>query len=304
MCAAPVSRLRYRRRSAHRAAVRLTIGEPGKRLPLLQPSGSMGSVTDEDEALDRWRRADVLQEQMLTCSGWGLWQDLRRVEASGKVFHGNHHELKVATLIVDDPEQWLPLISTDNREGHARYLDNIDRLLHNYLAAAYSLSTCMYKVFQRRGWAARPEGAAYLSRTPIKQPGLPAFMFGLRHVAQHDRIPLTVSYDKGCRDGTGQMVMESYFAVSLDGLRLLDWSKSKESREGFKYLHGLSEDPRLDQLAPQFTTELLRFTLWFKSELRRVYASELGDLEALHRRHYDLMRPFYDANRPEAPSWP
>ena len=105
------------------------------------------------EALERWRQAEDIQDQFLEhCEGWSLWLDLRSIEDSVKVFRGNHHELTLAAAIVDDPDRWLPLASRDNREGHAKYMDEMDRLFHNYLASAYSLSSCMWKIYVRRGW--------------------------------------------------------------------------------------------------------------------------------------------------------
>ena len=141
-----------------------------------------------------------------------------------------------------------------------------------------------------------PEGAEYLRRSPRERPGLTAFVFGLRHLAQHQRIPLTTSGTRGWRDEAGRLVSEDYFMVILDGVRRLDWSRDKR---GAAYLQTLTEDPRLNHLISTFTTELLRFAFWFKAEFARVYAKELRELEELHTQHTALMQPFYDANRPE-----
>lgn len=134
----------------------------------------------------------------------------------------------------------------------------------------------------------RKEGSEYLRRAPIKRPGLPAFMFGLRNVAQHQRIPLTTSSRKGWRDETGRMISEDYFTVVLDAVRAHNW---RSNPDGYAYLESLTEDPRLDVIIPAFTMELLRFAAWFMDELRRVYQQELKELEELHLRHSALIQP-------------
>jgi hypothetical protein len=238
-----------------------------------------GDVGSEEAALEGMREEiERINAVIQACPGWAVVKDLRSVAASVRIFLGNHDELDRAIGIIKDPARWLPIVDIRNREAYGRFMDELDRLLHNYFASAYSLSSCMNKIRERR-WRGHPAEAEYFSRTPYLKTGLPAFMFGLRHATQHERVPLTWSGMHGWRDERGELVAEDFFALSLDDLRSLNWNRTRDKGA---YLDSLAEDPRLDSLLSEFTSELWQFSKWFEQELRRVYREELEEVEALN----------------------
>src|SRR5580704_17233289 len=65
-----------------------------------------------------------------------------------RVFRGNHRELEAAIAIREDPGEWLRLVS--DRVAGQMHSDELDRLLFNYVASAYSLSASAWKISKRR----------------------------------------------------------------------------------------------------------------------------------------------------------
>jgi hypothetical protein len=142
------------------------------------------------------------------------------------------------------------------------YLDNLDRLLFNYLASGYSMSASAWKIRDRVGGdLVFPD---YAARNPYTKPGLTSFVFELRHVAQHDRVTVSaarISMERlegeiGFKDGPD-------FFLSLEQLR---WLRYK-SAEKAAFLETLTTDLSLGTIIAGFTPELLTFIDWFIGEL-------------------------------------
>ncbi len=247
----------------------------------------------DDEEFDRIREEiRRLDAELKAAPGWVLLQDRNSLDDTIRVFRGNHWELSQALAVGRDPHKWLPLMAQTNDEGFWKFMDELDRLLHNYLASAFSLSSCMWEIKRSRGWPSKAEGLEFERRSPYKRPGPTSFMFALRHAAQHQRIPMTSGGIRGWRDEkSGRLESEAYFFLVLADLRRLNWKRAPEGRA---YLDALSEDPRLDTLVDVFTDELIAFAMWFRTYFQHVYRQEFEQLERLNLQRNKVGKPVFD----------
>src|SRR5687767_5560473 len=71
--------------------------------------------------------------------GWAIRVDIRSLDRSLRVFNGNQSELDRHLETASDAGEILRLWDRNNPEVFEGFLNEVDRLLHNYLAAAMSL---------------------------------------------------------------------------------------------------------------------------------------------------------------------
>ena len=190
--------------------------------------------------------------------------DLGALRGLRRVFAGNHAELAQQLTVRDDPGKWLPLAS-DRGRGQL-VLDNLDRLLFNYLSSAYSLSTSVWEICDKRGGiAAFPD---YIEVSPWGKPGLLGFEFVLRNVVQHQRVTVTTQTIKFRRESTDDPLMGGMdFTLSMEQLRALDYGSARARQ----YVSSLAADLTLTEIIDTFTPALLGFVDWFISGLASAF---------------------------------
>lgn len=104
-------------------------------------------------------RVEKLNETISRSRGWRLRRELSGVARGYRVFLGNDRELRQFLDAHAQPDAALALWDDSNREGFERFLDEVDRLLHNYLASAASL-----RDHTRRLWQKYPPADAALAQ--------------------------------------------------------------------------------------------------------------------------------------------
>ena len=106
-------------------------------------------------SLDEYqRRKAVLRDT----DGAKLLSDLSALQRSLRVFLGNCEELLRLVTFKDTPEDQVALMELwdlENREALNRFLDEVERLLHNVFAAAMSLREHSKRV--REKWLTQDE---------------------------------------------------------------------------------------------------------------------------------------------------
>jgi hypothetical protein len=245
-----------------------------------------------DTTEELWDECQRLNAELRTLPAWSLRADLDSILTSRRIFHGNHAELLTALRVTDSFDTWLPLIDTRNLERFAQFRDELDRLLHNYLSSAYTLSSTAYTVVAKRWAKGSAEMAAYLAEAPYSRSGLCAFMFGVRHATQHERVPFTWASWGAEQTAPGEWRHDQKFVLPLDDLRALDWSGSAVSKRGREHLDSLADAPDLRVSVEEFTGHLWRFTDWIKDQYRRLYRQEFRDFDARSHRLAQLGQPF------------
>jgi hypothetical protein len=178
------------------------------------------------------------------------WGDLDVIPRAHRIFVANYEELVSKLRVLEDPGRWLPIKSPASTELPV-FLNEVERLLHNFLAAAYTLSSTIFKVAKRRWALGTKEHSAYETHNPFRQPGVSAFVFGLRNIAQHDTIPLAWSNSSARRSPEGTFTLTESMTLNREQLLKLDWSRGESGRQ---YLDALDHDPDLREMAASFTT--------------------------------------------------
>ena len=188
------------------------------------------------------------------------WGDLDVIPRAHRIFVANYDELASRLRIQEDPQKWLAVGSG----GHDPLLREVDRLLHNFLAAAYTLSATIYKVAERRWAQGTDEREAYEAEN-ARRGGVSAFVFGLRNIAQHDTIPLARGQLSWQRNLDGSGTFSGSINLDREALLSLDWRRSLRGRE---YLDGLGHDPDLREITETFTRGAVAFTAWVYDQIK------------------------------------
>jgi len=86
------------------------------------------------------------------------WRDLDAIPWAYRIYLVNYEELARKVRVLDDPGQWLPIISVGSG-ALIPFLQEVERLLHNCLAAAFTLSSTINAAAPRL-WAEAAESSS------------------------------------------------------------------------------------------------------------------------------------------------
>jgi hypothetical protein len=215
------------------------------------------------------------------------WRDLDAIPRAYRIYLVNYEELARKLRVLDDPGQWLPIISVGSG-ALIPFLQEVERLLHNFLAAAFTLSSTINAAASRRWSGDTRKWSAFEKETPFRRPGAPAFVFGLRNLAQHDIIPLTSSQASAQRNPDGNFTLTHSIILDSEALLGLEWDK--RHRSGRQYLDELGHDPDLRKVIESFTHDAVTFTAWFYDQI----ADEVALLPPERRRQAKTWRASID----------
>jgi hypothetical protein len=248
-------------------------------------------VADEDALI-----AEILglRDQIAELPGAALHAQLARLARSLTVFIGNAAELRTALAHVqDDPGVWLPLLDYRYPDRLDGFLDDLDRYLHNFLAAAYSLARHSIVLLE----AHAPPGSSfrqdYEERSPFHSPRC-RFVAELRNVVQHARLPVIRAGMFMETDETGEQRSTVEFVLSRTALEAEDWTGPAKS-----FVADLPGDVRLDQLVDDYATLVQNFSRWFIGALSAQFGEELAEVNQVRRRLAELLPPIQGRLRPE-----
>lgn len=180
--------------------------------------------------------------------------DFQMVGKTYRVFLGNEAELRLLLERTSEMEVALKLWNIENRPAFEAFLDEVDRLLHNYLAAVGSL-----RDHTRALWAKHlPDDREYdeRARETFTESGLCVFVQNLRNYTLHANLPIIqghMSWERGKQITTG---------VQLRRPNLLKWKKWPAA--GKRYLADLPQDGiDLAELVANYTDAVAEFNDWF-----------------------------------------
>jgi hypothetical protein len=228
-----------------------------------------GDTVSLDEYLERKRALRESEEAKLQ-------SDLLALKHSLRVFLGNCEELFRLITFGDDPEAQLAVMrlwALDNREEFNRFLDEVERLLHNVFAAAMSLREHSKRV--REKWL-QPDPGDTLGehydervRQTFGESRSAQLVAGLRNIIQHRKLPRLLG---GIAGAPGQATETS---VRFDTEDLLEWDKWSAELRGF-----LQESSvELDEIIREYRDAVVGFHEWFASAVRERNMSALQQLE-------------------------
>jgi hypothetical protein len=221
----------------------------------------------------------ALIEQAGATPGAAIDKEIRLVGRSLGLFTANAAHLRVQI----DEEQTLEsfLATANDLDERDRHLDEIDRLLHNFLAGAFTLKEHTLKVSNRLSDDALKD--AYAENSPFDAP-VAVIIKQLRNDTQHAHLPvirqsvnITVQPEQSF---TSRLVLPREYLRSLN--------LNAPTRQ---YVDGLSDDAALGDLVERYTLDVEKFTQWFIGAVVELWAQDLAETHVLRRRAHELAEP-------------
>lgn len=236
------------------------------------PSGRGGNGVPEDQG-HLQQRIDAALEAVRSCDGARLYSELGGVSRTYRVFVGNDREFHAMFARYSDTQALLELWDVRNRAGFDAFLDEVDRLLHNYLAAAASL-----RDHTRRLWRKYPPAKTALTveydrrvKEAFADSPLANFVQRLRNFSLHAQLPVaqgqfTWSPDDGERS-----------TVVLNRAALLEWGGWNVGARSF--IDAAEADIDLQEVVGAYTALVHDFNQWFGRAFVGGHLPAFDDLE-------------------------
>jgi hypothetical protein len=224
---------------------------------------------------------DLLAEKdaLRELDGWQVKKALFGLRRSLGVFEGNSRELLAFLGQQGDARKTLEALETlefEKRGSFEKYLDETDRLLHNFLAAAESLKDHAKKIHKAhmRDLPDDADSVEYRVRTrAVFESPAGSFVRELRQHVLHERIPETGGYAVWGSDPTDLRA-----GIALDRAKLLgDRTWSKEAK---RFMDEAGDNILIHEVATAFRESVVEFCQWFEAALRRRNHGALEEWQA------------------------
>ena len=228
-----------------------------------------------------------LQEQHQSSEGKQIISRINAFAGSYHVFMRNHEELRGFLDHIAKNDMW-PHIWDERHRYRLEYARlEVTRLLHNYVAAVFSLVDAT-RAFVLEHYKDIEVLEEYESRKDrdFKEAPLHRFLQDLRNYTTHRRLPPirpTVSFKK--RDD-GAHNFDSTFKLNVHKLREWDGWKGK-ARD---YLDTLGSEVRLSDVIDAYEPVVTAFHEWLGERMGKEHAEDIKDLLALENRMKEVER--------------
>lgn len=220
----------------------------------------------------------ALIEEAARTPGAHVDHDLRLVGRALGVFTTNAAHLRVELDRDRDIESMLRIASED-QAALERRLDEIDRLLHNFLAAAFTISQHTMRV--RKRYASDEFLAEYAAKSPFDEPELRLVSL-IRNDTQHAHLPVVLRETKFTMDPPS---FDVRYVIARNYLASLDLNATM-----LAFVDSLDDDPVLADLVDHYTLRVEEFTRWFVTAVVLLRAEDLVETHALRKKALELAR--------------
>lgn len=223
--------------------------------------------------------------------GWSVRVEMLALDRSLRVFTGNAKELLRFLGEQQEPANAFQLWALSNRDGFERFLDEVDRLLHNFVGAAMSLkdhgTRVRRKLLQDDAVDTRSdEYQARVDRDFTHAP-LAQFVQQLRNYTVHERLPVAT----GQLSGVPGVSFES--RIVLHPSELLKWPKWNSLAR--RYMETAGDDIAIEDVVKEYTAVVVAFNEWFRGALA---ARNRPQIEALEQGEAEIARLWRQAFGP------
>lgn len=216
-----------------------------------------------------------LFKKYLDSEGMAFQNRMKSHSFSFNIFAGNYRELKEGLAIIENPEVGFKLMSSSNKKEKVQAHREINRLFHNYLAAAKTLIDHT-RVFIEENYSNTTIEENYKSKIMdgFANDPLARFVQDLRNFMLHNGLPhsqMSISYVKDAPS------IES--SVRLETEKLKEWRRwTKPSRQ---FLNEQDGNLRLTELITPYSEKVLELYNWLESELYAFHEQDLQELYEL-----------------------
>jgi hypothetical protein len=235
-------------------------------------------MSSSKDAREADRLFDELQARSAACGqlpGWRIRADVYALDRSLRIFLGNARELERHFEAHASETETLRLSDRSRPENLDAFLNQVDRLLHNYLAAAMSLRDHSRQIASRRLPPCDEDNYAETYRDGIDAvfAKLPAAQFiqGLRNYTMHRRIPVT--------QGQFRLTREKRFTstVILPTSQLLAWDGWNPLAR--KLIADAGDAVALSDVLFVYTGAIRQFHRWLRQALLHRHRVAIHELQ-------------------------
>lgn len=248
----------------------------------------------EDLQKERERLAAEVRaahERFAACEGAKLQSELAAVARMYRLFATNEQELRTHFSQYEDVQALLELWDISHPERFEAFLDETDRLLHNYLAAAASLADHTMRLWRKYPPQDEVVSNEYQRRVDetFKNSPLANFVHGLRNLTFHRQLPVI----KGTLSFTGPASEEGQSLSSVTGLdkkALLAWDGWNAGAKEYLAQTQTGDTVDIEEVVAAYTADVHEFNEWFGKAWVGAHRSAFDELHALSREHGELLR--------------
>jgi hypothetical protein len=233
-------------------------------------------------------RIKELRAEIAATQGAKLQGELSAVGRMYKLFATNESELRKHFERHSSTQAILELWDANHGERFDAFLDETDRLLHNYLAAAASLADHTMRLWCK--YPPQDETVIHEYRQRVDETFINApvanLIQELRNVTVHRQLPVI----RGELSGTGPAHEDgpSMRAVTgLDKNRLLasgDWKKGAK-----KYIEEADDPIDVEVVVAEYTAAVHGFNEWFSEAWVGAHRTTFEELHKLAAEHDELV---------------
>jgi hypothetical protein len=256
-------------------------------------AGSAGGELVSEAAMDeqaRLARIKELRDEILASPDRKLVIEYELVAKTYGVFKGNARELRVYLDRHSDPAIALPLWDLNHRERLYAFLDEVGRLLHNYLAAVGSLREHTRILWQT--YLAEDPAYTEQVQSTFAESGCCLFVQDLRNYTLHSQLPVAHAHMSGTQTSVD-------FTVRLSRPDLLRWSGWRSKAK--EYLRGLPADEiDLAEVIGEYGKTVTEFYDWFGFAFRERTLNPFRRIQRLYEAHNEALADV-DASRASRP---
>jgi hypothetical protein len=221
------------------------------------------------------------QERILAMPGRLAWAKLARLNRTAKVFRGNAEALLGHLKRMDNIGHMLA--TTSDQQAFEAFLDEVERHLHNYVAAAHT-RVDHFRRFKREDMPVsfREEYQRRID-DEFKAAPLHRFIVDLRHLMLHVRLPVSTATETWGPGDTWN------FQVMLDSADLLErWDEwSPEARQ---YIEASGKSVDLGRTVATYTEKVIAFDRWVAEGFIREHLEEIESYLSAARQHQAKLR--------------
>lgn len=203
------------------------------------------------------------------------------------VFFRNYQELKSILMKMNNDIKFsLNIWSTENRDKLDTLINEISRLLFNFLASAKALVSHTRVLINH--WYF--DTSFYLEyqeevKKSFANNELVVFIEDLRNYFLHYALPITRANLKSHKKENGEWEMEHSFTISKQGL--LIWKNWKKDSKSFLQKSG--EDISIEVLIDEYFIIVENFHKWMLTKLKQIHTEDLKWLEQMRSKARSMM---------------
>ncbi len=248
--------------------------------------------THAKDAQDTGKRIVELMAQLQSMPEYGLLLKVKAFDRSLYVFEINFKELELLLFTHSNVEETIQFEIEGKKASTKDYLDEVNRLLHNFLASVASLSdharVLFVDVYKDRALAEYEEE---IKRRFAKNP-LAEFMRGLRHYYLHVRLP-SVSSVRHMTPESSEVTTQ----LTIDELKKFHkWSRlakkymSSQTRTLLaldvvqnEYISRQTKTVNVLNAVQEYYNMVRDFYMWVDPRQKEIHSKEIAKVAAIER---------------------